>query len=87
MSDWDFEYYENKFTSMWGANVGRYLANEFHRMMEGLDCIDNHRYAQRDNINMMHWYKKLEKAGCCGSVDLEFICEGKSYWLGFNYGH
>ena len=86
MNDHEFRYFEERFSILYGENIGRYLANELHRMMECCDCIDNVRFAEVGTDQVKNYNKQMSQ-GCCGSVDLTFVCENRKFRLGFNFNH
>lgn len=52
-------------------------------------CIDNLRIALVDDVDQMNAYKKQLEQGCCGFYDdyYDSPVDGKTYKIGFNYGH
>lgn len=59
----------------------------FREMSEDLCYTDNWRVALVGNKKHMKHYEKIRARGCCGSVDEIRVVRGKSYRMGFNYGH
>lgn len=52
-------------------------------------CVDNDRWADKSKSNAVRRYYKHRSTGCCGFHDSEEVCpiDGKTYLLGFNFGH
>ena len=52
-------------------------------------CVDNYRVADTRKSSQMRRYKSQKANGCCGFFDQAFECpiDGKTYLIGFNYGH
>lgn len=54
---------------------------------ERLDYVDNYRYAEKGNLEQEKKYRELKSKGCCGFYDTEMEVNGKTYLVGWNYGH
>ncbi len=50
-------------------------------------CRDNFRVAEKGDRRQVRAYRKQQKNGCCGSIDVQRKMGGKIYLLGLNYGH
>lgn len=51
-------------------------------------CCDNWRVALKGNTGQVRRYKAAKASGCCGFADFEAVGpDGKTYLLGFNFGH
>lgn len=55
----------------------------------GDNCIDNHRWAEKNCRPEMKRYRNAVKHGCCGFADKEITHPetGRIFMVGFNYGH
>lgn len=67
-------------------------AEAFEWMYEGLHeaeerCIDNDRFAYKDDEEAMFRYDEIADSGCCGSFDNDIIVAGRPAIIGCNYGH
>jgi len=53
------------------------------------DYTDNFRAACKTDLNQLSLYDQQYNSGCCGFADRIEVCpiDGKTYKLGFNYGH
>lgn len=58
-------------------------------MYEYIDdsCIDNYRFAWKDDSKAVLEYDGRVREGCCGSFDDEVIINGRVAMIGCNYGH
>lgn len=53
-----------------------------------LDCVDNIRIAKIGNSSQKRRYRKQQKSGCCGFMDvIREAPDGQRYMVGCNYGH
>jgi len=60
----------------------------YHRIDEiGDPCVDNLRLCDKDDKLQRLFFRIAQEDGCCGSETFEFEYRGKTYLLGFNYGH
>lgn len=50
-------------------------------------CIDNYRFAFKDDGVAMGRYEDQKADGCCGSADYDVIVDGREATIGCNYGH
>lgn len=50
-------------------------------------CVDNYRFAFLDDAVMCAEYEEIECSGCCGSMNLFVIVDGREALIGCNYGH
>ena len=50
-------------------------------------CIDNYRFAFKDDEAMMKIYDEQAEGGCCGIADYNVIVDGREATVGCNYGH
>jgi hypothetical protein len=71
----------------YGPRAGRHLGLIMGSAMVDVDYIDNWRWADKGSPWEVVNYKEAYDSGCCGSWDEEVEFEGKTYLLGFNYGH
>jgi len=51
------------------------------------EFMDNFRVSQADDKDSERLYLKRKSEGCCGSYDEEVEIMGKTYKMGFNFGH
>ena len=52
------------------------------------ECSDNYRFYEVGDEVGKREYLEIKSTGCCGFVDdMEIKYRGKSYIVGFNYGH
>lgn len=51
------------------------------------DCVDNERVADKSKKRQRKRFWKQAETGCCGSHYEEVELNGKTYMVGFNYGH
>lgn len=54
-----------------------------------LGHMDNFRVCDPTIPSQKRRYLRQKQTGCCGSSDWQVECpiDGKTYWVGFNYGH
>jgi hypothetical protein len=50
-------------------------------------CVDNYRVADASNRRHRRVYWRQARRGCCGSRDTTITVGGKTYLIGYNYGH
>ena len=50
-------------------------------------CMDNYRFAFKDDDKAMDDYENQIYNGCCGSFDADIIVLGREATIGCNYGH
>lgn len=50
-------------------------------------CIDNYRFAFKDDAAAMARYEDRKSEGCCGFADRDVIVDGREALVGCNYGH
>jgi hypothetical protein len=62
-----------------------WMAEGFERDDER--CVDNHRFAYKDDDEGMAKYREAEEQGCCGFYDCDIIVGGRPATIGCNYGH
>jgi hypothetical protein len=62
-------------------------AEYMYLLLDEEECIDNYRFAFRDDDDAMVLYNSLAGGGCCGSSDFDVIVDGKLAAIGCNYGH
>ncbi len=67
-------------TALFSALVAAIVSTKDH-------CIDNIRFAAKDNAVEVAAYESARNHGCCGFYDAETVLDGKTYLIGFNYGH
>lgn len=69
--------------------VADWADGRIQALADGELCVDNSRVALKGNTAQMRRYRRQKAAGCCGFCDVEEVCpvDGKTYLLGFNYGH
>lgn len=51
------------------------------------ECIDNYRFAFKDDHNTMIVYLQAQQDGCCGFFDEDIIVAGREASIGCNFGH
>jgi hypothetical protein len=51
------------------------------------EYCDNLRLARQDRPETVLEYEHRKASGCCGHHDTEFVCNGVTFMVGFNYGH
>lgn len=51
------------------------------------DCIDNYRFAFKDDADGMSNYTQTQNDGCCGFFDADIIVAGREATIGCNFGH
>lgn len=63
--------------------------SRLEELKDGEPCCDNSRVALRGNTSQVRRYNHAKASGCCGFCDVVEVCpvDGKTYLLGFNYGH
>jgi hypothetical protein len=70
------------------APIVAWASRRLDEEMRGLDCCDNDRVALKGNTSQVRRYRRQKAGGCCGSSDFEAVGpDGKTYLLGFNFGH
>ncbi len=50
-------------------------------------CMDNYRFAFKDDEGAMNEYELRAIDGCCGSADYDVLVDGRLATIGCNYGH
>ncbi len=55
--------------------------------LEDEDCIDNERFAFKDDPAAVMAFDQASDEGCCGSSEFEIIVAGRPALIGCNYGH
>lgn len=50
-------------------------------------CVDNHRFAFKDDDNAVGEYTRQQDEGCCGFFDADITVAGRPAMIGCNYGH
>lgn len=70
-------------------NVALWASRRLQEITRELACVDNYRVARVGNTCQERRYRRQEKRGCCGFLDVIDVCpvDGKPYRLGCNYGH
>lgn len=48
---------------------------------------DNHRSAFLDDEARHAEYQRILRSGCCGSLDMSVLIDGREFVMGCNYGH
>lgn len=63
--------------------------SKLEELQRDCDFVDNSRVARKGNTAQVRRYKRQRDNGCCGFHDSEAVCpiDGKTYLLGFNFGH
>jgi len=51
------------------------------------DCVDNYRFAYKDDTQGMQAYLDAQREGCCGFFDADVIVGGREATIGCNFGH
>ena len=51
------------------------------------DCVDNFRFAYKDDPAQVEMYEEIYRSGCCGNFDVTVIINGRMAMVGCNYGH
>ncbi len=51
------------------------------------NCVNNERFAFKDDESAMAAYGDAQNSGCCGSFDSEVEIGGRTAMIGCNYGH
>ena len=51
------------------------------------ECIDNYRFAFKDDANSMIAYLEAQGDGCCGFFDQDIIVASRPATIGCNFGH
>lgn len=51
------------------------------------DCIDNYRFAFKDDKVALDRYEDQKNDGCCGFFDRDVMVDGRPAMVGCNYGH
>lgn len=51
------------------------------------ECMDNFRAALVGDAEAEAEYDQIKESGCCGRYDQIVEVNGKSWHIGFNYGH
>lgn len=69
----------------YGARINNKLESLLDDASDGLDCVDNYRYALKSSRRDMKRFRRDH--GCCGSHTETVIVENREYVIGFNYGH
>jgi len=59
----------------------------FNDYMQDEQYQDNFREAFEDDDEAFRAYGYKADSGCCGSVDMNYLIDGRTYWIGCNYGH
>lgn len=75
----------------YGADIAEWLQDTFHMFSQEYDYMDNGRVYEVGSNNEDHYkqFRKQEAEGCCGSFE-KFIrhrASGRTFVIGFNYGH
>ena len=68
----------------------KFLSQEFQRLtaLEEYEYNDNYRLALQGDKRSMTKYNLIKSRGCCGYYDEKIKApSGKTYLIGFNYGH
>lgn len=55
--------------------------------LEDEHCVDNFRFAFKDDEKAVLKYNEAESEGCCGFFDQEVLVGGRLAIIGCNYGH
>ena len=66
--------------------VGK-LCDMLREIERDFDCVDNERVADKSKKRQRKRFWKQAEQGCCGSHYEEVEFGGKTYMVGFNYGH
>lgn len=69
--------------------IAQWATGRLGNLSKNHDYVDNQRVACIRNSPQKRRYRRQKDRGCCGSVDVVEKCpiDGKTYRLGFNYGH
>lgn len=51
------------------------------------DCVDNYRFAFKDDPAQMKEYERRQYDGCCGFYEKLVSIDGRLALIGCNYGH
>lgn len=51
------------------------------------ECIDNYRFAFKNDAISMIAYLEAQSDGCCGFFDQEIMVAGRDATIGCNFGH
>jgi hypothetical protein len=70
-------------------NITLWASRRLNELSRDESCVDNYRVAKVGNTCQERRYRRQKNRGCCGFYDIVDLCpiDGKSYRLGFNYGH
>ncbi len=70
-------------------NVALWASRRLQEITRELSFVDNYRVARVGNTCQERRYRRQQKRGCCGFLDVINVCpiDGKPYRLGCNYGH
>jgi hypothetical protein len=67
--------------------VQELLHNTYHNH-RNYEFADNLRIAWVGSPEQMDEFESRQRHGCCGCFEQELICKsGRTYLIGFNYGH
>lgn len=76
---------------VYGRFIDKWIANKIVKLVHKMkvDCVDNYRWAEITNRPDMRRYRRAQRRGCCGSIDVEVIYfwSRRKFMIGFNYGH
>lgn len=71
------------------AKIVAWAEDRLAELYAGEDCVDNMRVALKSDAEQVGLFEEQRRRGCCGSSEFEEVCpvDGRTYLLGFNYGH
>lgn len=73
----------------YGDKLDNFIQSRLRIAQRGKDFCDNFRWAESTSRSQMRRYRRWQAIGCCGSYDAEIVDRdtGRSFMIGFNYGH
>jgi hypothetical protein len=73
----------------YGEEIGHRLHATLLKIIEEINdpCVDNRRFAEETNPQEVRAYLAQKEHGCCGARDAKTTINGRTFLLGFNYGH
>lgn len=73
------------YTDLYGDTIANILEKYFRE--KNYDCMDNYRVCDVSKSNERRKYFRTKNLGCCGCHDERIEIKGKTFLVGFNYGH
>lgn len=66
-----------------------WINRSFATLEADCDYVDNRRWADITKRSQVRRFVMQRERGCCGSMNEKLVCpiDGKTYLIGFNYGH